>query len=205
MVPPEPPRPPGPPGPPVLPPRPPPVFPPPVLPPLPPPVPPVPPVPPLPPPPVVPPPVAPPPPARPPPPPAPAPPPPAAPPPPPPPPPACCGRNELPNEVDEPAAPKLNAARSSRGCGTTAGAIIAARPAIPPPATRPRTSIGYTATFALLHASIVAVSSDRTSSVNAKPEVRKIKVLRPGTAARFLAIVRNASITLRAPKSPSAF
>src|SRR5579859_5136779 len=151
--------------PPALPPRPPPVLPPvfPPVPPLAPPVPPAPLLPPLPPP-VVPPPVVPPPPpVRPPPPPAPAPPPPAAPPPPPPPPPACCGRNELPNEVGEPTTPNPNAARSRRGCGTPVGEIIAVGPAMPPPATRPRTSIGYTATFALLHASIVAVSSDRTS------------------------------------------
>src|SRR5262252_5898555 len=56
----------------------------------------------------------------------------------PPPPPACCGRNELRNKADAPGTLRLIAARRRRASGTL-GAIIAAGPLMPPPATRPRT------------------------------------------------------------------
>src|SRR5579883_3558244 len=64
------------------------------------------------------------------------------------------------------------------------------------PPTSPRTSIGYIATFARLHASIVAVTSlNKSGSLSGNPDVSRIKVFRPGIAARFLAIVRSARIT----------
>src|SRR5207302_7287866 len=71
-------------------------------------------------------------------------------------------------------------------------------------ATNPRTSIGYTATFALLQASMTALNSDCLSGVSGKPEVSSTRLLRPGTAARFLARSRTAHNMLRAPNSASA-
>src|SRR5580658_10574817 len=81
----------------------------------------------------------------------------------------------------------------SKECGTpTSGA------------TKPRTSMGYTATLALLQESITAVNSDCRSGVKGKPAVSMMRVLRPGTAAIFFARLRSASITVCAPKSASA-
>jgi hypothetical protein len=58
--------------------------------------------------------------------------------------------------------------------------------------------------LALLQLSITAVNSDCLSGVRGNPEVRNIRLFRPGTDDKFLARVRSASITLRAPKSASA-
>jgi hypothetical protein len=55
----------------------------------------------------------------------------------------------------------------------------------------------------LLQLSIVAVNSDCVSGVMGKPEVRNTRLLRPGKCARFLAMPRSASITLRIPKLAS--
>src|ERR1017187_126758 len=71
-------------------------------------------------------------------------------------------------------------------------------------ATRPRTSRGYTATFARLQASIVTVSSARASLVSGKPAVSMMTVLRPGTPSRPLARPLRASSTERTPKSAAA-
>ena len=60
------------------------------------------------------------------------------------------------------------------------------------------------ATFALLHASIVAVNSDSLSVVNGKPAENSTNILRPGTPRRFLARLRTERSILRAPKSASA-
>ena len=62
--------------------------------------------------------------------------------------------------------------------------------------------MGYTDTFALLQASIVAVSSEmRSGSSVGKPAESKISILRPGIARRFLARLRMESSVLRAAKS----
>src|ERR1019366_1522683 len=68
---------------------------------------------------------------------------------------------------------------------------------------KPLTSTGYTATFALLQALITAVSSDWFSGVQGNPAVSSTRLLRPGTAARFLTTLRRASSILRAPYSAS--
>src|SRR5215467_2159426 len=60
------------------------------------------------------------------------------------------------------------------------------------------------ATFALLQASIVAVSSDSFSGVRANPDENRTSILRPGTPRRFFARLRIASSMVRAPKSASA-
>jgi hypothetical protein len=60
------------------------------------------------------------------------------------------------------------------------------------------------ATFALLQASIVAVSSDWLSLVNGKPDENSTTIFRPGTPRRFFAKLRTDSSMLRAPKSASA-
>src|ERR1039458_3461565 len=46
--------------------------------------------------------------------------------------------------------------------------------------------------------SMAAVTSDRISELSGKPEVNRMRVLRPGMSARFLARLRKASTTLRA-------
>src|SRR3984893_9891867 len=60
------------------------------------------------------------------------------------------------------------------------------------------------ATLDLLQASIVAVSSDWFSGFSAKPPENNTNIFLPGTVRRFLARLRTASKTLRAPKSASA-
>src|SRR6202162_198715 len=60
------------------------------------------------------------------------------------------------------------------------------------------------ATLDLLQASIVAVSSDWFSGLSAKPPENNTSIFLPGTVRRFLARLRTASNTLRAPKSASA-
>lgn len=60
------------------------------------------------------------------------------------------------------------------------------------------------ATFALLQASIVAVSSDMFSVFRGKPAVNKISIFLPGTPRRFFAKVRIDSSIERVPKSASA-
>src|ERR1700719_4023316 len=60
------------------------------------------------------------------------------------------------------------------------------------------------ATLDLLQASIVAVSSDWFSGFSAKPPENNTSIFLPGTVRRFLARLRTASNTLRAPKSASA-
>src|SRR5579863_3927480 len=60
------------------------------------------------------------------------------------------------------------------------------------------------AMLALLHASMVAVSSDSFSGVNANPDEKSTSILRPGTVRKFLARLRTASSMVRAPKSASA-
>src|SRR5271167_4334305 len=61
-------------------------------------------------------------------------------------------------------------------------------------------------TLALLQASMVAVSSERISGSSVgKPAEKKINILRPGMARRFLARVRRESSALRAAKSDSDF
>jgi len=59
-------------------------------------------------------------------------------------------------------------------------------------------------TFALLQASIVAVSSESRSVVSGKPAEKRISIFRPGTERRFFARLRTASNMVRAPKSASA-
>src|SRR5258707_9365778 len=71
-------------------------------------------------------------------------------------------------------------------------------------ATKPRASKAYTATFDLLQASMVAVSSDWFSVVSGNPPENSTTIFRPGMARRFLAKLRTASNMLRAPKSASA-
>src|SRR5579872_2799936 len=71
-------------------------------------------------------------------------------------------------------------------------------------ATSPRTSTGYTATFALLQASITAFNSDSSSIVMGKPALSMTRVFRPGAEASPLATFRRARKTLRAPKSASS-
>src|SRR5215472_11625460 len=61
------------------------------------------------------------------------------------------------------------------------------------------------ATFDLLQASIVAVSSDWFSGVSGKPPEKRIIILRPGMVRRFFARLRTASNMVRAPKSAAAF
>ena len=80
------------------------------------------------------------------------------------------------------------------------------RIALPPgtPAINPRASSVYTATFDLLQASIVAVSSDWFSEVNGKPPEKRTTIFLPGMLRRFFARLRTASSMLRAPKSASA-
>jgi hypothetical protein len=58
--------------------------------------------------------------------------------------------------------------------------------------------------LALLHASIVAVSSDSFSGVNAKPAENSTNIFLPGTVRKFFARLRTASSIVRAPKSASA-
>src|ERR1700674_4903594 len=60
------------------------------------------------------------------------------------------------------------------------------------------------ATLDLLQASIVAVSSDWFSGFSANPPENNTSIFLPGTVRRFLARLRTASNTLRAPKSASA-
>jgi hypothetical protein len=60
------------------------------------------------------------------------------------------------------------------------------------------------ATFALLHASIVAVNSESRSGVRGKPAVKRTRLLRPATEARFFARLRIDSRTLYAAKLFSA-
>src|SRR5260370_37147154 len=60
------------------------------------------------------------------------------------------------------------------------------------------------ATFALLQASTVAVSSDWFSVVRGNPPENKIIIFRPGTLRRFFARLRTASSMVRAPKSAAA-
>src|ERR1035437_5742242 len=60
------------------------------------------------------------------------------------------------------------------------------------------------ATFALLHVSITAVSSDWYSGFIEKPEVSMTRALRPGTVDRLLARLRTASSTACMPKPSSA-
>ena len=64
--------------------------------------------------------------------------------------------------------------------------------------------MGYIATLDLLHASIVAVTSEICSGVSLKPAVNITNVLRPGTGPRFLASVRKARIMSRAPKEAAS-
>src|SRR5581483_4575436 len=71
-------------------------------------------------------------------------------------------------------------------------------------ATSPRTSLGYTATFALLHVSMVAVNSASVSGFLGNPDVRNTRLFRPGTVPSPLATLRSASNTLRIPNSASA-
>src|SRR6266851_3223077 len=59
-------------------------------------------------------------------------------------------------------------------------------------------------TFALLQASIVAVSSESRSLVSGNPAEKRINIFRPGTARRFFARLRTASSMVRAPKSASS-
>src|ERR1700727_1380123 len=59
--------------------------------------------------------------------------------------------------------------------------------------TSPRTSNGYTATFALLQVSIVAVNSLIRSGSSANPAVNRIKLFLPGIAERFFARSRTES------------
>jgi hypothetical protein len=76
-----------------------------------------------------------------------------------------------------------------------------------PPGTgaiKPRASNAYTATFALLQASIVAVSSDWFSEVSGKPPEKRTTIFLPAMLRRFFARLRTASSMLRAPKSASA-
>src|ERR1700745_843411 len=60
------------------------------------------------------------------------------------------------------------------------------------------------ATFDLLHASIVAVSSAWFSFDSGKPPEKRITILRPGMLRRFFARLRTASSIVRAPKSACA-
>src|ERR1700720_2782079 len=59
-------------------------------------------------------------------------------------------------------------------------------------------------TFALLQASIVAVSSERRCESSGNPAEKRTSILRPGTARRFFARLRTARSMVRAPKSLSA-
>src|SRR5207249_10349094 len=61
------------------------------------------------------------------------------------------------------------------------------------------------ATLDLLHASIVAVSSDWFSLLSGKPPENRMTILRPGMLRRFFAKLRTASSMVRAPKSAAAF
>src|SRR5579883_3665688 len=72
------------------------------------------------------------------------------------------------------------------------------------PATRPRTSMAYTATFALLQASIAAVASEVSSGVILNPSVIQTNDLRPGTAANRFARQRISIIT-SLPQPPVMF
>jgi hypothetical protein len=60
------------------------------------------------------------------------------------------------------------------------------------------------ATFDLLQASIVAVSSDSFSTVSGNPPEKSTTILRPGMLRRFFARLLTAKSMLRAPKSASA-
>src|SRR5208283_102012 len=71
-------------------------------------------------------------------------------------------------------------------------------------AVSPRTSSVYTATLALLQASIVAVSSDIRSASKGKPAEKRMTILRPGIERRFLAKLRMERNRERAPRSASA-
>jgi hypothetical protein len=72
------------------------------------------------------------------------------------------------------------------------------------PVTSPRTSIGYTATFARLQASIVAVTSEIWSSRTRNPAVSSTSVLRPGTVLSVFARLRSARIMSCTAKSFAA-
>jgi len=87
---------------------------------------------------------------------------------------------------------ELSAAKLCEECVPNEVALAGTSPSrsITVGATKPRTSSGYTATFALLHASIVAVNSDMRSGFNSNPAVKRIKLFLPGMLARFFARLR---------------